>query len=127
MGVRLVDNTEKVKREIRAQLAIRVNNAAQFFVGEAKRNANIDTDFMRQHIGQTVQATAASLSAEMRSLAPYSGPQDTGRWGNLFWTRAWLALRDKFKGLLMSSGTESAGAGVIGAAEQEYFGPMGRP
>lgn len=124
MGVKLVDNTAKVQREVRGALAIRLNNAAQFLVKEAKQNANVDTGFMKEHIGQTVQATGQSLLAEIRSLAPYSLYQDTGRHGNLFLTRAYLALRGRFKDFL----TVSIGAnpGVINAAEQEYFGPLGR-
>lgn len=82
---------------------------------------------MKAHIGQTVQATASSLSAEMRSLAPYSLYQDIGYRGNLFFSKAFLALREKFKGMMTSNDVGTAGAGVIRAAEEEYFGPEGRP
>lgn len=125
MGVNLVDRTPQVLAALKEQLANGLNSAATFFVTEAKQNSNVDTGFMKEHIGITVSAVANNLSAEVRSLAPYSGPQDTGIRGNLFWTRAWLATREKFKQFMMSKG-ESAGANVIRAALEEFHGPMGR-
>lgn len=119
MGVRLVNRREEVVAALRQRLAAGLNEAAQYFVDEAQANANVDTGFMISHIGQTVPATSATLFAEVRSLAPYSGPQDTGRYGNLFWTRAWLATKAKFPDFFYAKGG-SAGRGVIGAAQQEF-------
>lgn len=125
MGVTLVDNRVKVVAELKRQVAGRLNTAAQFFVGEAQRNANIDTGFMKEHIGMTLAATAERLEAEVRSLAPYSGPQDTGLRGNLFWTRAYIRTREMFKQFLYGT-AGSAGSGVIRAAQEDFHGPMGR-
>lgn len=125
MGVKLADNTAKVKAALKAQIANGLNAAANLWVTEAKNNANVDTGFMKAHIGVTVAAVANSLSAEIRSLAPYSAQQDTGFRGNLFWTRAYLATREKFKQFIYQ-GAGSAGPGVIGAALQEFHGVLGR-
>lgn len=125
MGIRLVDNTVQVKAALREQIANGLNAAATFFVTEAKNAAPVDTGFLKAHLGVTVAAVPSSLSAEVRSLARYSAPTDTGIRGTLWWTKSWLATREKFKQFLMTKGT-SAGAGVIRAAEEEFHGPMGR-
>lgn len=129
MGVKLVDNTEKVKTALRERIAVGLNNAASAWVQAAEQGANVDTGFMKAHIGQTVAATGRSLFAVVRSLAPYSMYQDTGIHGNLFWTRAYLIVRDKFKQFIYegTGPTGQAGAGVIKAALEEYHGPLGRP
>ena len=129
MGVQLVNRIPVVIPLLKEQVAIRINNAAQFWVNEAQNNANIDTGFMKAHIGQTTTAVPNSLSAEIRSLAPYSMFQDTGRnGGNLFWTRAYIATREKFRQFIYQglAFTGSAGSGVIRAASQEFHGPLGR-
>ena len=126
IGVRLVDNTAKIKAALREQIANGLNAAGNSWVTDAKANANIDTGFMKEHIGLTRAATPANLSAEVRSLAPYSGPQDTGMRGNMFWTRAYLSTRERFTQFIYGK-EGSAGAGVIGAALQEFHGPLGSP
>lgn len=128
MGVKLVDNTEKVKVALRERIAVGINNAAGTWVDFAQGAANVDTSFMKNHIGITVAATTRSLFAVVRSLAPYSMYQDTGRYGNLYWTRAYLAVRDKFRQFIYG-GTAiagQAGPGVIKAALEEFHGPLGR-
>lgn len=134
MGVVLKDNTARVQAAIKVQLAQGINNAAQFWVSEAQDLAPIDTGFLKSQIGQTVSAVPNSLSAEIRSLAPYSGIVDMGSSRQApqpFWTVAGLLTRQKFDYLLKSgfigiSRLGSAGRGVISAALQEFHGPMGR-
>lgn len=128
MGVQLVNNREKVVAELKRQVAQRINAAAQLMVGEAQRNANVDTGYLRSSIGQTITAVPERLEAEVRSLAKYSQPQDTGMRGNLYFTRAWLRVREIFPQLIagkISVGT--AGPGVVRASEQEFHGPLGSP
>src|SRR6267154_50054 len=103
MGVKLVDNKEKVIAALKQQVANGLNNAGAFFVAEAQTNANVDTGFMKSHIlmPESEMAIPQSLSTTVRSLAPYSGPQDQGIRGNLFFTRAWTATRLKFKQFIL--------------------------
>lgn len=127
MGVKLIDNTEKIKAALRGQIAIGLNSAAQFFTSEAKAGAAVDTGFMKEHIGVTGQATAQRLETEVRSLARYSGPQDTGVRGNLFFTRAYYATREKFAQFLYGKiQVGTVGGNIIRAAEEEFHGSMGR-
>lgn len=134
MGVKLVDNTEKVKAAIHVQLAQGINNAAQFWISEAQDFAPVDTGFLKAHIGQTVSAVPNNLHAEIRSLAPYSQAVNTGtsrQHPQPFWTVAGLLTRQKFAWLLKSGFVSigrvgSAGANVIRAALEEFHGPMGR-
>lgn len=134
MSVRLVDNTQKVIHALREQVAQGINNACQFWVDEAKDLAPVDTGFLKEHIGQTKAANAASLSGEIRSLAPYSGPVNYGtarQSAQPFWTVPGLLTRQKFAYLLKSGFVQirkgtSTGAGVIKSALMDYHGPMGR-
>ena len=134
MSVRLVDNTEKIKHALREQVAQGINNACQFWADEAKDLAPVDTGFLKEHIGQSKAANAASLSGEIRSLAPYSGPVNYGtskQPAQPFWTVAGLLTRQKFEWLLKSGFVRigrgvSAGAGVIKSALMDFHGPMGR-
>lgn len=134
MGVRLVDNTVKVKAAIKVQIAKGINNACQFWVGEAIDLAPEDTGFLKAHIGQTVAASPNSLRGEIRSLAPYSGPVNSGtsrQAAQPFWTVAGLLTRQKFEWLLKSGFVSigrvgSAGANIIRAALEDFHGPMGR-
>lgn len=119
MGVRLVQHYAEVEQQLRVKCAAGLNAAAQYFVDEARENANVRTGFMMTHIGQTVPATPATLFAEVRSLAPYSRAQNDGRHGNLFWTRAWMSTRIRFKDFFIAE-AGSAGRGVVGAAMQEF-------
>lgn len=128
MGVKLTDNTVAVKAALRERISVGLNNAASLWVQAAQQGANVDTSFMKEHVGVTVPSTAVTLFAIVRSLAPYSMYQDTGIHGNLFWTRAYLIVRDKFKQFLYG-GTAiagQAGENVIRAALEEFHGPMGR-
>lgn len=127
MGVKLIDNKEKVIAALRVQLANNINGALALMVSEAQNNANVDTGFMRSKIGITVPATPGSLWGEMRSLAHYSLFQDVGRWGNMFFSKAFLVVRERFPRLMASNDVSTAGAGVIRAARQEYHGPLGSP
>lgn len=129
MGVKLVDKTAEVKQALKERIAVGLNNAAGAWVDAAQGAANVDTGFMREHIGQTVAATATSLFTVIRSLAPYSAMQDSGIHGNFFWTRAYLIVRDKYKQFIYGglAVTGSAGSGVIKAALEEYHGPLGSP
>src|SRR5205823_5572868 len=97
---------------LRVQAANGLNNAGAFFVNEAKANASIDTGFMYSNIlmPESEMATPQSLSTTVRSLAPYSLFQDVSRSGNLFFTRAWLATRAKFKQFILGEIT----AGTVG-------------
>jgi hypothetical protein len=134
MGVKLVDNTAKVQAAIKVQIAQGINNAAQFWVTEAKDLAPVDTGFLKEHIGQTVSAVPNNLHAEIRSLAPYSqavnfgGPHTAPQ---PYWTISGLLTRQKFAWLLKSGFVSigrvgSAGANIIRAALEEFHGPMGR-
>lgn len=127
-GVKLVDNTERVKAALKEQLAGGLNAAADHVANEARNNANIDTGFMKSAIGVSVAATPNSLFAVVRSLARYSMYQDTGIHGNMFWTRAYLATRNRFKQFIYQGRayTGGAGADVIKAAEIDYHGVTGR-
>ena len=129
MGVRLIDNSAKVKQALKERIAVGLNNAANAWVDAAAGAANVDTGFMKAHIGVTKAASSADLSAVIRSLAPYSMYQDTGMHGNLFWTRAYLIVRDKYTQFLYHgiAYTGSAGPGVIRQALQDYHGPLGNP
>ena len=122
MGVRLVNNREKIVAALKQQVADGINSACQMWTDEAQRNANVDTGFMKSHIGQTVAAVPNKLEGVVRSLAPYSGFQDTGRHGNLFWTRAYITTRAKFRDLIFKgiAYTGSAGGGVIKSALSDY-------
>jgi len=124
MGVVLVDRKDKIIAELKLQLAMGLNAAAIEWVSGAKAKANVDTGFMKEHIGITKSASSADLSAEIRSLAPYSGPQDTGIHGNLFWTSTYLEIRERFSQFLYGK-AGSAGPGVIRAAQQDFHGPLG--
>ena len=128
MGVKLVDNTEKVKAALKEQIAAGLNAAGEHFANEARNNANVDTGFMKSAIGQSVAATPNSLFTIVRSLARYSMYQDTGIRGNLFWTRAYLATRSRFKQFIYQGRAYAggAGAGVIKAAETDFHGVTGR-
>jgi hypothetical protein len=134
MGVKLVDNTAKIQAAIKVQIAQGINNAAQFWVTEAKDLAPVDTGFLKEHIGQTVSAVPNNLHAELRSLAPYSGLVNYGTSNQSpqpFWTIAGLMTRQKFNWLLKSGFVSigrvgSAGANIIRAALEEFHGPMGR-
>ena len=128
MGVKLVDNIPKIIPALKEQVAQGINNAAQFWVSEAQDLCPVDTGFTKEHIGQTVAAGMNSLSAEVRSLSPYSGYINYGTIkmpAQPFWTVAGLLTKEKFKEFIMSRGS-SAGGGVIKAAMMDYFGPMGR-
>lgn len=125
MGVVLVNNIPKVIPLLKEQVAVRVNNVAQIAVARLIAASPIDTGFLRSHLGQTTTATPNNLSAEVRSLAPYSGPTDTGVRGTLWWTNTWLGIRSEFPQLMLGKG-ESAGPGVIRAAMQEFHGVLGR-
>lgn len=134
MGVKLVNNTQKIKREIHVQLAQGVNNAIQFWVDEAIDLAPEDTGFLKAHIGQTVTATPDSLHGEIRSLAPYSGYVNYGtsrQSPQPFFTVSGLLTRQNFN-WLMKSGfigirkLGSAGGGIIRQALMDFHGPMGR-
>lgn len=134
MGVKLVDNTAKVQAALKVQIAQGINNAVQFWVTEAQDFAPVDTGFLKAHIGQTVSAVPNNLHAELRSLAPYSGPVNYGtskQAAQPFWTIAGLLTRQKFAWLLKSGfvgigKVGSAGANIIRAALEEFHGPMGR-
>lgn len=134
MGVRLVNNFPKIQVAIKEQLAQGINNACQFWVSEAKDLAPVDTGFLKEHVGQTTSAVPNNLSAEIRSLAPYSGFVNYGtsrQSPQPFWTVAGLLTREKFTYLLKSgfigiSKLGSAGPNIIRAALQEFHGPMGR-
>ena len=134
MAVRLVDNKAKIMSALREQVAQGINNAAQFWTANAQDLAPVDTGFLKAHIGQTVAANSNSLSAEIRSLAPYSGFVNYGTskmQAQPFWTVAGLMTRDKFEYLLKSGFVSigrgsSAGPGVIRSALIEYHGPLGR-
>lgn len=134
MGVRLVDNTQKVVHALREQVANGINNACQYWTDEAKDLAPVDTGFLKEHIGQAKAANANDLSGEIRSLAPYSGHVNYGtsrQSAQPFWTVAGLLTRQKFEYLLKSgfvkiSRGASAGAGVIKSALMDYHGPTGR-
>lgn len=134
MGVVLKDNTEKIKQAIHVQLAQGINNACQYWVGEAIDLAPEDTGFLKAHIGQTVSATPESLHGEVRSLAPYSGPVNSGTTRQApqpFWTVAGLLTRQNFSKLLRSGFISigklgSAGGGIIRQALMDFHGPMGR-
>jgi hypothetical protein len=126
MGYRLIDNKDKVVAALKEQVANGLNNAASFFVTEAQKNAAVDTGFMRDSTGVTVAATPNSLFAELRALAPYSGFQDVGQHGNLWFTRAFLVTKEKFKQFIYTRSSGTAGPGVIKAALTEYHGVTGR-
>lgn len=134
MGVKLVDNTVKIRTALREQVAAGINAACEMWVDEAKSLAPIDTGFMEAHIGQTRAANAESLTGEVRSLAPYSGHVNYGtskQPAQPFWTVAALHTRKEFARLLKSGFVQirrgtSAGAGVIKSALMDYHGPTGR-
>jgi len=125
MGVQLVNNIPKVVPELKRQVAERLNAAAQFWVGQAKQNAPVDTGFLKAHVGQSIAAVPERLEAEVRSLARYSAPTDTGIRGTLWWTKSYLRTRELFPQFLYGK-AGSAGANVIRAAEEDFHGPMGR-
>lgn len=122
MGVRLIDNTEKIRVALKEQIAGGLNEAAQWWTDEAQQNANILTGFMQSHVGTTKAASPNDLTAVIRSLAPYSMYQDTGIHGNLFWTKAYLDTRQRFIQFLYKGQafTGGAGRGVISAALQSF-------
>lgn len=134
MSVKLVDNTEKIKHALREQIAAGINNACQFWTDEAKDLAPVDTGFLKEHIGQTKAANGNSLSGEIRSLAPYSGPVNYGtakQPAQPFWTVAGLLTRQRFEYLLKSgfvkiSRGASAGGNIIRSALMDFHGPLGR-
>lgn len=129
MGVKLVDNTEKVKAALKVQIAGGLNAAGAFWVDEARRNANVDTGAMRDSTGVTVSATPSSLFVIIRALMPYSYWQDVSvKSGNLWWTRAFLATRQRFHQFIYQGRAHAggAGAGVVKAALSEYHGVSGR-
>jgi hypothetical protein len=103
MGVVLIDRSEAKIAALKAQVANGLNNAAQYLASQAAANANRATGFMAEHCIQSESevATPQNLSTVARSLAPYSLFQDTGKNGNLFFTRAWLATREKFKQFIL--------------------------
>lgn len=134
MSVKLVNNFPKVQAALKEQVARGINNAAQFWVTEAQDLAPVDTGALKANIGQTTSAVANNLSAEVRSLMPYSGFVNFGtarQSPQPFWTVAGLMTRQKFDSLLksgfvsISQGT-SAGPNVIRAALEEFHGPTGR-
>ena len=128
IGVQLVNRAPQILTELKRQVSERVNAAAQLFVGEAQRNANVDTGFMKAHIGQTLAAVPDRLEAEVRSLAPYSLWQDTGRHGNLYWTTAYLRVREIFPQLILGkTQVSTTNQGIIRQALQDYHGPLGNP
>ena len=134
MGVKLVDNTAKVKQAIREQLAQGINNACQFWSDNAQDLAPVDTGFLKSAIGQSVTATPNSLLGEVRSLAPYSGYVNYGTVKQApqpFWTVAGLLTRQNFdklfkSGFISINKIGSAGRGVIKAALTEFHGVTGR-
>lgn len=134
MGVKLVNNIPRIQKEIHVKLAQGINNACQFWVGEAIDLAPEDTGFLKAHIGQTVPAMPDNLHGEIRSLAPYSGYVNYGtsrQSAQPFWTVAGLLTRQKFDWLMKSgfigiSRLGSAGSGVIRQALMDFHGPMGR-
>ena len=125
MSVRLVDNTDKVIAELRAQIAQGINNACQMWTAEAQNLAPVDTGFMKAHIGQTKAANANDLDGEIRSLAPYSGFVNYGtskQAAQPFWTVAALTVRNAFASLLASGYVRiergsGAGPGIIQSAK----------
>jgi hypothetical protein len=134
LGVKLIDNTAKIKQQIHIQLAQGINNACAFWVNEAIDLAPEDTGFLKAHIGQTVTATPNSLHGELRSLAPYSQAVNGGTSRQApqpFWTVAGLLTRQKFDWLLKSGfiairRVGSAGGGIIRQALEDFHGPTGR-
>lgn len=104
MSVRLINNLPKVLPAVKAEVAKRLNQAAQDFAEEARRAAPVDTGYMKAHIGQTKTATPESLVAEVASPAGYSGFVNYGTSRQVaqpFWTNAWLIIRSKFRGIIL--------------------------
>lgn len=130
MGVKLVNNIPRIQREIKVQIAKGINNACQYWAGEAIDLAPELTGELKAGIGQTVTATPASLAGEVRSLANHSSVVNFGSSRQApqpFWTVAGLLTRQKFDWLLKSgfvgiSKIGSAGAGVVRAFQQEFRG-----
>lgn len=134
MSVTLVDNSEKIKHELRVECANGANNVAAFIADEAHDMAPEDTGFLKSGIGVTKMATANDLTAEVRSIAPYSGFVNYGtskQPAQPFWTVPLLLARQKFNylfksGFMRFSRGSSAGRGVIRQALTDFHGPMGR-
>jgi hypothetical protein len=134
MGVRLVDNTAKIKVELQWRCANGCNNAAFFWAEESRDMAPEDTGFLKSGIGVTELATANKLSATIRSIAPYSGHVNFGtskQAAQPFWTVGGLLTREKFgylfkSGFISISRGSSAGGGVIRQALMDFHGPTGR-
>lgn len=134
MSVTLVDNTEKIKVALREQVAQGENNVVAFIASEARDLAPVDTGFLKSGIGVSKEATVSDLTAEVRSIAPYSGHVNYGtsrQPAQPFWTVALLTARQKFEYLFKSGFIRfgrwtSAGPGVIRQALTDHHGPLGR-
>lgn len=134
MGYTLVDNTEKIKRQLRQGCANGCNNAVAFWADEARDLAPVDTGFLKSGIGVSEVATENKLSATVRSIANYSSVVNFGgahQAAQPYFTVAGLKTRQEFNWLMKSgfisiSRGQSAGPGAIRAAMMDYFGPLGR-
>lgn len=95
----LKDNSEKVKRQIRINLARGQNAAFDFLVSEAKALAPVRTGFLKSKIRRTLIATPDKPRAGAESAAPYSGYVNTGTYKMAaipFWTVALFRMLQKF-------------------------------
>ena len=101
MPVTIKSHHQRVKRQMRSDIAQGQNAAIGFLVDEAKKNAPVKSGFLRRSIEQLVKATMSRPTAAAKVGADYGVIADQGgahRAGTFFWTRAVLAMRQRFPG-----------------------------
>lgn len=99
-NVVIVDNYEKVRREIQARLVGGLNEANDFLMEAAGEGAPVKSGNLRDGIGVVKEASEQNPVAIGASRAPYSarvnrGDSDTE--AKPFWTNAWIRMRAKFR------------------------------
>ncbi len=94
--VDVVDNYDKVRREIQMRLIGGLNNANEFLIGAAQEDAPVASGALRDGIGVVSEATEGNPAAIGASRAPYSATVNRGsstREAKPFWTSAWIRMK----------------------------------
>lgn len=94
----VVDNSERVRREIQTRLVGGLNNANEFLIERARDGAPVKSGNLRDGIEVISAATEANPQAIGAAKQPYSARVNRGdheREAKPFWTTAWLQMKEQ--------------------------------
>jgi HK97 gp10 family phage protein len=95
----LIDNSERVRREIQGHLVGGLNKANEFLMDAARDDAPVSSGTLRDGIAVVTEATESNPVAVGASRAPYSATVNRGsasRDAKPFWTQAWIRMKAGF-------------------------------